>query len=415
MEHLIFAHARVGNLEEIRKYLQDDISLLHSTMNEVLLSPKTLLHVAIENGHLPLTEMLLRDFQAKLDKQCLYLAVYDRRDLYGYSIIKHFTKKLRFEMVRLLLGHDPDLLYCDAPDRHNTALICAVQQNHIRTAKLLLEQGRANPNEVDSQNRSALYAIFEEEEPREVEDALRLTKMLVKYGANLNIPQPSLVLHLAIIVRGYEQLVFYMIKKGADVYLRETDGGKNAIDVAIATRVDNLNLPVEIEQAWLNRDNDGYEKGDDDDDDDDNEIDEYENIACRDDVDHNVGSELGALDESQIENLLQNLPNTVKNMYNFVDVNIKRMKYSAKLRLYHLIMSGGEGGSMDDDHYEDYDDYHDYDGCDDYDVNLGKWRHQGYPEDDEEEDEDEEEAQRAIEARLTWLEKTEKMKQQSSS
>lgn len=381
-EHIIFTHARMGNIQGVRECIEQEPSLPKTVSS---ISSKSLLHIAIENGHYSLTESLLKDIQLQLDEQCLYLAIHDTKDLFGYSIFKQFTRAARYEMVQLILRYDPLLLYCDP----NKALVCAVEQNFTRIAKLLLEQGKADPAKLDDDGRSPLYILFEDEDPREVEDAIKITKILCKHGAMLNMQQPSLVLHQAILVKGYEQLVFYMIHKGADIYqIDEKNNGKNAVDIAVECRLDSPDLPYQLEKLWLNRNDttDSACDNDDDDDDDQHEYEEYE-----DDVD-TASAEFGRMDESQIENSLQNLPDEVKRTYEFIDKDLKKMSYSTKLRLYGLIMGGGQT--------EDYNGY-------DQDEDIYSIEHENLNDIDDDEEDDEEEAQRALEARLAWLKKME--------
>ena len=392
MEHIVFAHARMGSIQAVRECLEHDPSLLNTVST---ITSRSLLHLAIENGHYSLTETLLRDFQAQLDNQCLYLAVHDAKDLFGYSIFKRFGRTARYEMVKLLLCYDSQLLYCDTSD----ALLCAVEQNYIRITKLLLEKGKADPVKLDDNGRGPLHVIFDDDDPRDVEDAIKMTKILCKYGAMLNMQQPSLVLHQAILVKGYEQLVFYMINKGADIYkVDETNGSKNAIDIALESRLDDPDLPCQLEKAWLNRSNNNIKDDSDNDEEDDVNDEDIEDRGVFDDHEygkyHDVDATtavFGAMDESQIENSLQNLPDTVKSTYNFLNRDLKKMSYLNKLRLYQLIMCGGQGSSFYDEDYDQDESVQNMQG------NLN----------DMEDEEDEEETQRALEARLAWLKKME--------
>ena len=388
LEHIIFTHARMGNLEGVRECLEKEPSLLNTTS---ALSSKTLLNLAIENGHYALSRALLGDFGALLDEQCLYLAVHEARDIFGFPICRQFTRAIRCEMVQLMLHYDPNFLHCNA----DKALICAVEQNFRSIVKLLLEHGGVNPNKCDEHGRSALHILFEDEDPRDVKDALKMIKLLCKHGASLNAQQPSLVLHQAIMVRGYEELVFYMVAKGADIYqIDERNSNKNAMDIASENRTDNPELPALLERAWLSRSDDtgatSSSYNDDDDDDDDDIHEEFRDHE--DDTDDVIGAELCVMDESQVENSLKTLPDAVKSMYGFIDEDVEKMKYSVKRRLYQLIMSGGQQGESFGE-----EDYH-------YDYNGSMEREDM---EDVEEEEDEEEAERALEARLAWLKKME--------
>lgn len=136
-------------------------------------------------------------------------------------------------------------------------LLVAVKRSNIVVVKLLLDHG-ADPNAVDGRGYRPLYQVafaYRTEADRMTwnETSKQTAQMLLDYGADLNarfVDGRTVFLCVVVMqtrhVRVDLELVIWLIDKGADINLADTQTGHTALMVAaIAGRIDMVELFLE--------------------------------------------------------------------------------------------------------------------------------------------------------------------------
>lgn len=127
-----------------------------------------------------------------------------------------------FEAAKIAAGQDESLLDAFSQDGF-TALGLAAFFGNLSVLEWLLEQG-ADPN-LAAQNQMAVCPIHSAAANRDMGKALTSVRLLVAYGAQVNVAQRGgwTPLHQAA-DHGYQELVEFLLEAGADRTLKSTDG-----------------------------------------------------------------------------------------------------------------------------------------------------------------------------------------------
>ena len=126
------------------------------------------------------------------------------------------------EAAKNVAAQDNALLDAFSPDGF-TALGLAAFFGNLPVLEWLLEQG-ADPN-LSAQNQMTVCPIHSAAANRDQEKALTSVRLLVAYGAQVNVAQRGgwTPLHQAA-DHGYQELVKFLLEVGADRSLKSTDG-----------------------------------------------------------------------------------------------------------------------------------------------------------------------------------------------
>jgi ankyrin repeat protein len=133
-------------------------------------------------------------------------------------------------LVRSILEEELDLIN-DRDDRGCTPLIVAVEQDHLDTARYLLEKG-AKVNARDNEGYSALHVVH----------SLDMTVLLLSHGAEVDAADNYGLtpLHNAVI-EGYTEIVEVLIEHGADVNSVE-DKGFTPLKMAVEYKLPEIEM-----------------------------------------------------------------------------------------------------------------------------------------------------------------------------
>lgn len=133
-------------------------------------------------------------------------------------------------LVRSILEEE-SVLINDRDDRGCTPLIVAVEQDHLDTARYLLEKG-AEVNARDNEGYSALHVVH----------SLDMTVLLLSHGAEADAADNYGLtpLHNAVI-EGYTEIVEVLIEHGADVNSVE-DKGFTPLKMAVEYKLPEIEM-----------------------------------------------------------------------------------------------------------------------------------------------------------------------------
>jgi hypothetical protein len=230
-------------------------------------------------------------------------------------------------------------------------------------------------------------------------DVLKVVKILCKYS-NRGVDSTTLTYALrhAAQVRGYEDLVIFLVSKGADIHAVLDDKGMSALETIRKNHGNDGSFIERVQQVSKQREQqeqDGMSYGNNGDDDDDDDFEEEEDYNGSESDEEDSRLNYNAPDKATVDRLLATIPPQVLESFTQMsEGSVHKMSYKVKLKILEKIM----GGSVYD--YEEELD----EGSDEEGIGNALNKEEDYDDDD---DDDEE----AAAARTAWLKKLEEAKQ----
>ncbi|KAJ1695546.1 hypothetical protein LUZ63_012244 [Rhynchospora breviuscula] len=183
------------------------------------------LHTAVAAGHTDIIEKLLKG-RPKLSHHI---------DEDGYTPLQCAVSNNSLEIVKIFLGHDPNLAYVKSGEQGDTPFLVAALYGFVPIAKEILKTCPDSAYITDDESQNALHIAINSEKLQFVDFILstpQLHRLINQHDADGNLP-----LHSAAISCNSQILRSLLNHEGQD-YTARTAIGNNAVDTVMAAEND---------------------------------------------------------------------------------------------------------------------------------------------------------------------------------
>ena len=217
---ILFFHLQISNVFKeivilVKRFLEIGCNV--NVTNEMNQTP---LHLASENGHYQIVELLL-DYDAEIDKA----------DVFQQTALHLAANEGFMTIVQKLLKHGAKIDLLDSIGR--SALYMAIWSDKLQVAELLLKHGAKDHGFKDIDISSILSDAS-------YEGCYEVCRILLENGANVDgLAELYTPLHYAA-DEGHLEIIELLIKNGANVNFRDDDFQSPFHGAAIRNRADSV-------------------------------------------------------------------------------------------------------------------------------------------------------------------------------